>query len=39
MGNPAGVRAKQKEKRHKRDQLRIAKKAAAKPARKKKPAA
>lgn len=35
MGNPAGVRAKQKEKRHKKEQLRLAKKSAAKPAAKK----
>jgi hypothetical protein len=35
MGNPAGVRAKKKEKRRKKEELRLAEKAAAKPAGKK----
>jgi hypothetical protein len=30
MGNPAGVRAKKREKRHKKEQARLAKKPAAK---------
>jgi hypothetical protein len=35
MGNPAGVRAKKREKRNKKETLRLAKKAAARPAAKK----
>jgi hypothetical protein len=35
MGNPAGVRAKKKEKRRKKEDLRLAAKAAARPASKK----